>query len=185
MYKSFTARNFRCFDDFTIRSLERVNLIAGKNNIGKTALLEALWLHHGYHNPELGLRLRVLRGLGSFKRDEFLWDLFAGFDPEKTIELSGRDQDNRICSLQITIREHPTSRVSLHEHMAERNGEPMATELIEQETTAPVESKVLFDYTNASGKNVQAYAYVESSGIRFERPTGIRQPRDCTRGMGR
>ncbi|MEA3339937.1 MAG: AAA family ATPase, partial [Chloroflexota bacterium] len=66
MHKSFTIRSFRCFDDLAIEPLERINLIAGKNNIGKTALLEALWLHHGYHNPELGLMLRVLRGLDRF-----------------------------------------------------------------------------------------------------------------------
>ncbi|MBL7064443.1 MAG: AAA family ATPase [Anaerolineae bacterium] len=173
MYKSFTVRNFRCFDDFTIESLERINLIAGKNNVGKTALLEALWLHHGYHNPELGLRLRTFRGLDRFKRDEFLWDLFSEFDPGKTIELSSRDQDDRARSLHITIQEHPTSRVSLRERPVR---ESLAAEMIEQETTAPVESKVLLDYTDASGKSIQAHAYVESDGIRFERPPGVKEP---------
>jgi AAA15 family ATPase/GTPase len=40
MYQSFQAKNFRCFEDLKIRDLARVNLIAGLNNIGKTALLE-------------------------------------------------------------------------------------------------------------------------------------------------
>ena len=177
MYKSFTVRNFRCFDDLTVEPLERINLIAGKNNVGKTALLEALWLHHGYHNPELGLRLRVFRGLDRFKRDEFLWDLFSEFDPGKTIELSSRDQDDRARSLHIAIQEHPTSRVSLRERPAEGNGrESLAAEMIEQETTVPIESRMLLDYTNASGENIQAYAYVEPDGIRFERPPGVKEP---------
>ena len=177
MHKSFTTRNFRCFDALTVEPLERINLIAGKNNIGKTALLEALWLHHGYHNPELGLRLRAFRGLDRFKKDEFLWDMFSKFDPEKTIELSSRDQDDRACSLRITIQEHPTSRVSLRERPAEGNGrESLAPEMIDQETTAPVESRILLDYTDASGKNIQAYAYVEPDGIRFERPPGVKGP---------
>ena len=45
MYKSFRVKNFRCFKDLQINDLGRVNLIAGKNNTGKTALLEAMYLH--------------------------------------------------------------------------------------------------------------------------------------------
>ncbi len=42
MYCAFNVKNFRGFDDLTIEGLRRINLIAGKNNVGKTALLEAL-----------------------------------------------------------------------------------------------------------------------------------------------
>ena len=45
MYKSFHVKNFRCFKDLQINDLGRVNLIAGKNNTGKTALMEAMYLH--------------------------------------------------------------------------------------------------------------------------------------------
>jgi hypothetical protein len=41
---SFRVQNFRTFKDLTIDRLGRVNLIVGKNNVGKTALLEALWI---------------------------------------------------------------------------------------------------------------------------------------------
>ena len=53
MYKSFKIKNFRCFKELAITSFKRVNLIAGLNNVGKTALLEALFLHCGATNPEL------------------------------------------------------------------------------------------------------------------------------------
>jgi AAA15 family ATPase/GTPase len=42
MYKSFKIKNFRCFEELELNELAEVNLIAGKNNVGKTALLEAL-----------------------------------------------------------------------------------------------------------------------------------------------
>ncbi len=42
MLKELHISNYRLFDDLTIPELGQVNLIAGKNNTGKTALLEAL-----------------------------------------------------------------------------------------------------------------------------------------------
>lgn len=42
MLSSFEVRNFRVFSHLSIRRLGRVNLIVGKNNVGKTTLLEAL-----------------------------------------------------------------------------------------------------------------------------------------------
>jgi predicted ATPase len=42
---SLEIQNFRAFQRLTIPHLARVNLIVGKNNVGKTSLLEALWLY--------------------------------------------------------------------------------------------------------------------------------------------
>ena len=42
MLKEIEIQNFRCFEHIKISGFERVNLIGGKNNAGKTALLEAL-----------------------------------------------------------------------------------------------------------------------------------------------
>lgn len=45
VYQSLTVSNFRCFESLSLGNLGRVNLIAGSNNSGKTALLEAMYLH--------------------------------------------------------------------------------------------------------------------------------------------
>lgn len=42
MLDKLTIQNFHIFHDFQIEGLRRVNLIAGKNNPGKTTLLESL-----------------------------------------------------------------------------------------------------------------------------------------------
>src|SRR5713101_406593 len=42
---SLGARNFRAFRDLKIAHLGRVNLLVGKNNVGKTSLLEAIQLY--------------------------------------------------------------------------------------------------------------------------------------------
>ena len=41
---SLEIKNCRCFEHLTLEKLGRVNLIVGKNSVGKTALLEGLWL---------------------------------------------------------------------------------------------------------------------------------------------
>ncbi len=48
MLKELHISNYRLFDDLTIPDLGQVNLIAGKNNTGKTALLEALRIWAAY-----------------------------------------------------------------------------------------------------------------------------------------
>lgn len=45
MLPSFRILGFRCFRKLTIERLGRVNLIVGKNNVGKTTLLDALRVH--------------------------------------------------------------------------------------------------------------------------------------------
>ena len=96
MLKSVTIRNFRVFDELSIDHLSRVNLIAGRNNAGKTSLLEALFLLAGGGNPQMALNSNVIRGSGlpmSGPRDtlrETYWKpLFAGLDTDKVVEILG------------------------------------------------------------------------------------------------
>jgi AAA15 family ATPase/GTPase len=63
MFKSITIKNFRCFEQFTIDHLKRVNLISGVNNIGKTAFLESVFLLSGLNSIELPFKLNFLRGI--------------------------------------------------------------------------------------------------------------------------
>jgi len=63
MFKSFGAKNFRCFLTLNIDNLAGVNLFSGKNNVGKTALLEAIFLLLGPDNPQLPMVVNVLRGI--------------------------------------------------------------------------------------------------------------------------
>jgi AAA15 family ATPase/GTPase len=51
MLNSLYIKNFRLFKELTIEKLGRVNLIVGRNNSGKTCLLEALWIYGSNANP--------------------------------------------------------------------------------------------------------------------------------------
>lgn len=46
---SLEIKGYKCFEHLAIEKLKRVNLIVGKNNVGKTAFLEAVWIYanHG------------------------------------------------------------------------------------------------------------------------------------------
>ena len=50
---SLEIKNFRAFKHLRIEKLGRVNLIVGKNNVGKTSVLEALWLYAAGVNPAI------------------------------------------------------------------------------------------------------------------------------------
>ncbi len=58
MYTSFKIENFRGFDHLELDDLARINLIAGKNNVGKTSLLEAIFINTGHFNYEVLRRKR-------------------------------------------------------------------------------------------------------------------------------
>ena len=49
MLKSLKIRNFRCFEEFDLPQLGRINLLVGKNNGGKTSILEAV---HILNSPD-------------------------------------------------------------------------------------------------------------------------------------
>lgn len=166
MYTSFTTKNFRCFKDIIIDGLERVNLITGKNNVGKTALLEALWLYHGYQNPVLGITIDKFRGLDTFKKDDFLRNIFFNFDPDQPILLSAVDASGNELTLHITIAQRSVSSVSIGNGT---NGETQpdltAAEIISQETTEPMDPEVVYEITDASGTRVSARAFFEGTSI--------------------
>ena len=43
--ETIEIKNFKCFKDFKADGLKRVNLIGGKNNVGKTAFMEACYIN--------------------------------------------------------------------------------------------------------------------------------------------
>jgi predicted ATPase len=52
MYSSITIAGFRCFPRFELHGLNRINLLVGANNSGKTALLEAIALLESQGRPQ-------------------------------------------------------------------------------------------------------------------------------------
>jgi len=111
MYTSFHIENYRCFKSLDIPTFKRINLIAGKNSVGKTAILEAMFLHCGNRNVTLPLAVNRWRGYENFRVDLFdrhgqqIWDsIFRDFDPANAITLTGVDNKTgrRVVRLRNT-----------------------------------------------------------------------------------
>lgn len=81
MLKSIRIENFRCFEETSIEGFEKVNLITGKNNSGKTTLLEAIFYFiKGKINNAEKINLQD---------KELINNLFFHQDTTKQIRLSG------------------------------------------------------------------------------------------------
>ncbi|MEC4815139.1 MAG: AAA family ATPase, partial [Scytonema sp. PMC 1069.18] len=69
MLRDLTIQNYRCFQNFYIDNLARVNLIVGMNNSGKTSLLEAVYLLVNQGEIQRSL-IELLKIRGEIKKDE-------------------------------------------------------------------------------------------------------------------
>lgn len=101
MINEILIRNFKCFESLTIPEIGRITLIGGRNNVGKTALLEALFLFLDRNRPDMILRQYGWRGIeGVLSDPTAMWaPIFHNFDMNKEIIISssidGRQQEAR------------------------------------------------------------------------------------------
>ncbi|SFV56550.1 FIG00565050: hypothetical protein [hydrothermal vent metagenome] len=66
--KNIEIKNFKCFEDFKAEGFGRVNLIGGKNNVGKTAFMEACYINS--HN-------NTSYAIGNIIFDRYQLDFFS------------------------------------------------------------------------------------------------------------
>lgn len=78
MIKNIEIKNFRCFENLKVSGFEKINLISGKNNVGKTALLEALFLNSTPRPDTIFLLRQVRRESSKLSRalPERTWNNF-------------------------------------------------------------------------------------------------------------
>lgn len=165
MYTSFTIENFRLFDKLTVEPLARVNLIAGQNNAGKTALLEALWLHSGQNNPEPAQRINFWRGLLGSEPNELFSNLFRGYRTNLPIKLIAKGNgDGKVQTLTITTEPRTESAMPLTSafHAGPQPRRSQSENISDTE--------ICFRYTDEDGNEFSARAWVESTPLPFELP---------------
>ena len=124
MLKEIEIQNFRCFEQIKISGFERVNLIGGKNNAGKTALLEALFLNVAPKASSLAM-LKELRREPS-KAIEAMpdraWDnLFYELKKDRFIVIIGKDDNNNTDQVEIKVEINSLKSIIIIEFMRNKD----------------------------------------------------------------
>ena len=64
MITSLHVRNFKGFNNISLPAIKPVTLLSGTNNVGKSTLLESIFLVNDHFAPEVFLKLNAFRGYG-------------------------------------------------------------------------------------------------------------------------
>ena len=94
MLNSLYIKNFKNLQRLKIKSLERVNLITGKNNTGKSSILEALELYNYFGRVDILMKQLKQRRIinqnktkGYEQNSQALINLFYNFNTNSNIEI--------------------------------------------------------------------------------------------------
>ncbi|MCY4555767.1 MAG: AAA family ATPase [Chloroflexi bacterium] len=165
MYTSFSIENFRLFDQLTVEPLARVNLIAGQNNAGKTALLEAIWLHSGQNTPDLAQRINIWRGLPASEPGELFSELFRDYQTDLPIQLAASHDGGSTAGVLNIVRRRIADRTTTL-----APGVSAAGENRRSPSDNMSDHEVLFDYEDDSGQTFASRAWVELTSLPFDLP---------------
>lgn len=170
MLTRFEVQNFRGFEHLAVEPLARVNLIAGKNNIGKTALLEAILLHLGWHNPLLPLRVNALRGvewLSTQPGEAWGW-LFYDRRLTSTIALRSQDDRGQVHKVEIALNWREQT-IAAEGVLRDAFGGYLTT-------TGDVPRELLIRYAAAGGQEHESRARITEEGQFSIRPSDEEPP---------
>ncbi|MDR2168748.1 MAG: AAA family ATPase [Planctomycetaceae bacterium] len=117
MLKQISVHNFKALKNLDNVSLNKITLIGGKNNSGKSTLLEALFAYMDVKNPNMCFQIKNFREpkdiLFVQPDPNFIWaPVFHKFNLEKKINLKIIDTQNNITNVEIIyndkfIPKHP------------------------------------------------------------------------------
>jgi ABC-type branched-subunit amino acid transport system ATPase component len=135
MLTSATVENFRGIERLHVEGLGRVNLIIGRNDSGKTALMEALEL--AWVPEDAGLVLKVLQetrhpGADLWDFDDFWLPIFRKMDARRGFSIKGTDERGRHTGL--VMRQARTAQLAVPAETSSSQ-EPMKSWALEYEVT--------------------------------------------------
>lgn len=110
IYQDIKIENFRGIRLCTLNKLGQVNLFFGKNNCGKSSVLEALFLLTGQSNPTMPVILNNLRYLQIYTEDD-MKTVFYRANPQNKIRISSSGEQTReVC---LSMQESHRRQISL------------------------------------------------------------------------
>lgn len=119
LIRDLTIQGYRCFEDFSMDGLTRVNLLVGNNNSGKTSFLEAVYLLVNQpsfssknlakvikdifeNRNEFSQHIESYEGESTYVRKNYFIDhIFYGYPPGKSLRASIFSQCDYNTSIKI------------------------------------------------------------------------------------
>lgn len=105
MITSITLENFRSLKHLEMPELSQITLLTGKNNAGKSSILEGLFLFLAHKDSQSFSKLNALRGLPTILHPSSLWEpAFNGMNTNNILRIAAVI-DGSACDLRY-IREN-------------------------------------------------------------------------------
>ena len=123
MFKKIEIKRFRGIKDAVIGDFKRVNLFFGRNNCGKSSLLDALFLATGLSNPLLPINVNVMRGYNKTRLKDLELN-FYNLDSAQPIHICVENKEKR--NIEISLFENnkrdvsfDTNTIDIHSNVIE------------------------------------------------------------------
>ena len=110
MFHKIEINSFRGIKYSKIEDLKQINLFFGKNNCGKSSLLDAIFLISGISNPKLPLNVNIIRNYRRLEPSDMKLDFYS-LDMSSPIVIKAESDETR--ELQISVVESSSSKVNL------------------------------------------------------------------------
>lgn len=111
MFDKIKIERFRGIKYASIEGFKQINLFFGKNNCGKSSLLESIFLASGLSNPLLPIHVNFMRGYNKSRLHDLKLD-FYNLDSTLPIHIRMENEEKR--DLSISLFEQNLNNVSLN-----------------------------------------------------------------------
>ena len=111
MFNKIEIERFRGIKYASIEGFKQINLFFGKNNCGKSSLLESIFLASGLSNPLLPIHVNFMRGYGKSRLHDLKLE-FYNLDSTLPIHIRMENEEKR--DLSISLFEQNLNNVSLN-----------------------------------------------------------------------
>ena len=139
-FQQLNISGFRKISKLVLKDLKQFNLIVGRNNVGKTSVLEAIFFLVNPSNLALPVKTNIFRNIDTDGND-FWTSLFHNFNPQQEISLEAKFNNKIKLKLDLTPNFSPSP-----EFVVKSSEHPSKNQLYpnEEKTTTEVSSESVF-----------------------------------------
>ena len=164
MFESLKIENFRSIKNLELQDLNKINIFVGENGVGKTTLLDAIFIGINPNNSELAFRTNMFRGMENV--DEDFWrSYFYNLDTKNTIKINLDGKYSREIKIEPYFYTKET--ISLKEEHDKNKIESIAAATSEFKKLVGL--KTIFSKLDKKHKTIyQAKIFQDKEGIHWK-----------------